>query len=361
MFFSRELLTKINNSHFVTVSCINMVDDVKPPLSNNQLVRGKKSLICFVSFILLTFFSVVIFCQFLEDSRRYFEHQNIYLTASKGVVRIHGLNAHLWDGSCPSNLQNICKFPIFPLAPTLRVIANSSRVIYPFTDTVVRLFGFIHPPVSGRYSFSVEISSHSSFILTLSTDEQPSNSRRLSRNSEQILLKKGKKYFLDLVYHQVKESSPSVSLTWQKPGESSFAVIKEKCLSVFINDKELRSRRIQDRRIPETTVCKTTPTYNGNRSNSYFDWERIDYIEHSEVKAVLPYCKYEPSYNIHGRKVKYRWEGLNDLIQYTWWYPFPTVSKQVADPKGWFYELNQTIAGEIAKLYLTKLDEKLPG
>ena len=272
-----------------------------------------------------------------------------------------GLNAHIWDGICLTNLEDLCKFPIFPLAPTLRVIANSSRVIYPFRDTVIRLFGFIHPPLSGRYSFSVEISSHSSFILTLSTDEEPSNSHRLSRNSEQILLKKGKKYFLDLVYNQVKKSFSNVSLTWQKPGDSTFAVIEKKYLSIYSNDREFRNRKIYDANIPTASFCaKYSARYKPNKLNSYFSWKSLNYLNHKEVEKALPTCDYSPSYVVHGRKMKYIWQAVHEYVQHTWIYPFPEW-KTINDPKMWLFALNQTIAEEVVSIYVKRLEQEYPG
>ena len=331
---------------------------VWPQITSNY---NKKLYIGFIFSLLLTILSIsVLNTSIFEDSRVWYS-TSTSSTLRKKANRIYGLNAHMWDGICLANVKGICKLPIFPKAPTLRVFAKSSKVIYPFTDIAVRLFGFIHPPLTGKYNFSVEISSHSAFALQLSTDEQPTNSRRLSRNSDQVELENGKKYFMDLLYTQGGNAVPNVALTWRKPGENTFVVIEENFLSVYLNDSELRTRKMHDPLIPETAVCKSTFALDVNQLNTYFEWEMAEYLPHNKVKDVLPTCEYNPSYNIHGRKVRYRWEGLNDLIQYTRWYPFPVINQNVTDPKGWYFALNETIVEEVAESYIKKLEERYPG
>ena len=272
---------------------------------------------------------------------------------------LHGLNAHLWDGICLANVKEICKLPIFPKAPTLRVFANRSRVIYPFTDIAVRLFGFVHPPVTGKYNFSVEISSHSAFTLSLSTDEQPTNSRRLSRNSGQVELEEGRKYFMDLLYTQGKTAAPNVALTWQKPRENTFGVIEDKFLSVYLNDSELRTRKKDDPLIPRFSACDFAAKLRTSELNSYFKWERTTYVKHEDVEEVLPGCEYSPSYVLGGRKVK-QWEAVHSLVYHTFIYPFPKY-KGLVDPKKWIFPLNESVARDVVARYLSKLEEKHPG
>ena len=62
-----------------------------------------------------------------------------------------GLNVHIWDGICLEDLEKICKLLIFPQAPALREITNTSKFIYPFKDIAVRVLGLIQPPVTGKY------------------------------------------------------------------------------------------------------------------------------------------------------------------------------------------------------------------
>lgn len=333
-----------------------MVTETKRPHLRSHLTYRR-------TFIVLVVTAILFILLFGSNLRILIYNSSLSL-ADSGTTnnKVRGLNVHLWDGVCPTNMEKMCKCPIFPKAPTLRVITNSSKVAYPFTDIAVRMFGFIHPPVTGRYNFSLEISPQSSFFLLLSTDGDPSNSRRLSVTSDQVVLQKGKEYFVELLYAQRNKDTPNVAVTWQRPGENAFRVIEKRFLSAYLNDSELRSRKVHDPRIPSSIVCESNMALAVNQMNSYFEWKQIEYLEHRQVEDVLPWCEYHPSYVLSGRKVRYRWESLNHIVldMEIWQYPLPG-SKDLRDRWEWTYALNQSIAEGIAQQYMNELNSKYPG
>ena len=311
--------------------------------------------------------TAITFILLVGSSFRIFVHNSsLGLTASKATDHnTRGLSVHLWDGVCVTEVKNVCKFPIFPKAPTLRVITNSSKAAYQLINTVVRMFGFIHPPLTGRYAFSLEISPQASFVFSLSTDGDPLNSRRLTGNSDQIVLQGGKEYFIELLYVQRDKSAPTapnVAVTWQRPGENGFGVVENRFLSTYLRDSELLSRKVHDPRIPSSFVCESNMSLAANQMNSYFKWKRIEYLDHREVQDALPSCEYQPSYVIPGRKVRYRWEAINHIVldMEIWQYPLPG-SKDLGDRWDRTYALNQSTAERIVQQYMNEVGSKYPG
>ena len=100
-------------------------------------------------------------------------------------------------------------------------------------DYAARMRGFLHPAVTGEYSFW--IASDNSSELWLSHDSDPAEARRIasisaglssrarewsrwpSQHSEQIFLEAGKAYYIEAV-HEQGSGPDSLAVAWQGPG-----------------------------------------------------------------------------------------------------------------------------------------------
>ncbi len=129
-------------------------------------------------------------------------------------------------------------FPDYPNRPSGRIFLSSFEAP---TDRDLwfasRTRGFLHPPVSGEYTFW--IASDNSSELWLSTNADPANARRIaqvrsgrlistqprewtkypSQRSEAIVLQAGECYYLETV-HEQGTGADNLAVAWQGPGLS---------------------------------------------------------------------------------------------------------------------------------------------
>lgn len=104
-----------------------------------------------------------------------------------------------------------------------------------------RVRGFVYPPETGDYVFS--ITSDDDSDLLLSRDDQPSNKKLItsvqgwsdpadfSKMSKPIRLVKGKRYYVEAV-HREMDGGDHLTVTWQGPGMQQ-GVIDGSCLSPY--------------------------------------------------------------------------------------------------------------------------------
>ena len=81
--------------------------------------------------------------------------RNENLSADKPTKKVDqnmtGLNAHIWFSVCPQNVVVLCNHPLFPLLPDLRTYVQRLEYERPDEDYAQRIFGYIWPPVTGKY------------------------------------------------------------------------------------------------------------------------------------------------------------------------------------------------------------------
>lgn len=318
----------------------------------------KRSILFFFGFLAVT--SIFFFIQNFKSVTHQFNLQFLY--SGRTNIGQSGMNVHIWDGVCLKDITKICKLPIFPKAPALRNISRSSIFVYPFQNTLVRVFGFILPKVAGIYRFKVDLpTQHSPFVFLLNNNHVLTRMKHTSSSSEQVRFEGGEKYFFELLYAQGSEKTPNVTLMWQTPGEYAFSIIESSYLSIYINDSEKRTLKVHDPDIPSSGICDSSIVFSVNQTNPHFKWEKEDYIEHTEVADILPECEYKPSY-VSNRTVRYRWEGIDSFVydMEIWQYPLPQ-SKEVYDRWKWPYPLSQSTADQVTQQYMNKLETKFPG
>ena len=83
------------------------------------------------------------------------------------------LNVHRWYSICGNTVDNLRKHILFPKHPKLRTSISLLRMRTTLRDFGQRIFGYIHPPLSGTYQFAVSSDDFSE--VWLSRDTSPNN------------------------------------------------------------------------------------------------------------------------------------------------------------------------------------------
>ena len=103
--------------------------------------------------------------------------QNIFgkaQPAAKTISELRGsLNVHRWYSICGNTIDNLRRHVLFPKHPKLRTSITLLRIRTKLQNFGQRIFGYLHPPLSGTYQFS--ISSDDFSEVWLSSDETPNN------------------------------------------------------------------------------------------------------------------------------------------------------------------------------------------
>ena len=261
------------------------------------------------------------------------------------------LNLHLWSETCAKDLNILCNFPMFPNAPDNRVLLNSTKVTKDLTggSAGLRLFGFVTPPKSGSYLFTVKFC-HAE--VWLSHNE---NWRHLKKiwdagnfSKQEIGLIAGKNYFIEVA---AACQRTEIQLLWKTPESSVFEDINTTFLSSFVDDSGLNTT-FYDKSLPDSPLC-TSKRY----KTTYFRVrQEISYLSHDEVQDILPYCDYNPSYTVK-KKIK-RFQAVNFFHFHTFVYPFPddkNLSFATHPP------LNKNEALEVVHIFMESFEEKMSG
>ena len=319
-----------------------------------------------------------------ETTKPMKQNRSIYLDEQLGLCRlkdatwprakrVRGLNAHVWCELCLTSILDLCRYPMFPYAPTSRDTITSTRIKRRSKLFGQRVFGFLEPKTTGFYQF--KLSASDSTELWLSSDNKLENAvpiARVIRNitktsthgsrtqiSEQINLKEGKQYFIDIINMQ-SQPDGYLEVRWKLPQNDSFEIINTRCLSLFLNQTNVEDNEWRfDSKIPECTVCKDKQ----NKSwNKHFLLEQYPkYLNHAEVANVLPYCSYKPSYVILGRNLK-QWEAVrsDNITIHTYTNPL-TEFNDVRDEDGWKFKVSECQVENIVVKYMHRLQNNLPG
>ena len=223
---------------------------------------------------------------------------------------IGSLNAHMWSGICGMNVDILRNWPHFPYFPDQRSFVSEFRrtQVLNMKDNGERIFGFVHPQVSGMYKFA--ITSDDTSELWLSKNEDPASSEMIARVysphesawtvegdyskypeqiSKEILLHAGKKYYIESLSKQ-GSGAAHVAVFWSY-GNSTFEIISSKYLSSFYENDNQES-------IPPHAGKQRHITLRSKSNFNYFN--RLPFISRNEYNSVIPACSYSPSFLLHG-------------------------------------------------------------
>ena len=278
------------------------------------------------------------------------------------------LNVHTWAFACELSLQKFLQNPLFPISPNaqtfvgnleMKWIEESSKNVKTFGR---RIFGFIFAPFTGKYKFSMSVSSNSE--LWLSRDLNWKNVQLLCKRnssefySSEIHLKEHHFYFMEILLTQTPQNS--FHLMWKMPHSENFEEISKEYLYSFM-EKSLEFKEfIKD--VPLTTVTQSYinshPKHSILSSTEKF-LSHVKYVEWSDVKLALPLCRYQPGYV--GKRVLHQYHAVEDFVNPS--YVYPEVKHGNVNDAKWnpWFPLSEKEALDIVEKYLKHLGDAYPG
>ena len=220
------------------------------------------------------------------------------------------LNVHMWSEICGMSVDTLRNWPHFPYFPDKRTFISEFRRTQRSNvqNSGERIFGFVHPQVSGTYKFA--ITSDDTSELWLSRNEDPASSKMIARVysphgsawteegdykkypeqiSEEILLHTGKKYYIESLSKQ-GSGAAHVAVYWSYRN-STFEIISSKYLSRFYDNHNEVS-------IPLHAGKQRNMTLRSKHNLYYFN--RLPFISRKEYISVIPTCSYSPSFLLYG-------------------------------------------------------------
>lgn len=290
---------------------------------------------------------------------------------------ISGINVHTWYDFCPSPLHVLCYHPLFPKAPDEKAVITALDVTRSKDTYAQRIFGFLHPPKTGKYKFAIASDDFSE--LWLSAGEDPSEAvlicnlgewttkdnfqQSLSQISEEIELKKDRKYFIEILHVQLI-GVDFLQVAWSVPGtpRDEFEIISTDSLSLFFNDSGTLHNYDM---APDSPACKSIPRH--QHSTRKEDKATPLYLSHDIVRDALPYCEYRPSYLTKkeapdgSRQLVYDFLLQDHLIPIGS-YPaaeYRTIVNKF--PEFGNHHLDTTTAQKVAGIYMDGLHQRYPG
>ncbi|XP_068751730.1 uncharacterized protein [Montipora capricornis] len=291
-------------------------------------------------------------------------------TSSRSITalpeEIGKLNLHLWFEICTKDLNALCNFPLFPKAPDIRTFAMAASSLdasdrFGTNADAFRLFGFVTPKESGFYSFMVI---YCEAEIWIGQNEARSNATMVFKNERlstektnstvciEINLKAITKYYFEVV-GSCHDKQNELKLYWKTPKDAAFRTIDRRILSYYYNDSGSEHSKIYDETLPGSPACASK-----RHQKPYFhDQSETTYLAHDEVKDILPYYNYKPSYTME-KKIG-RYEAVTYHVVHTYLFPFPEHPK-LQDDKYWIFPLEKEEALEITDLFMEYLDKAKP-
>ncbi|XP_066930334.1 beta-1,4-N-acetylgalactosaminyltransferase 3-like [Clytia hemisphaerica] len=239
------------------------------------------------------------------------------------------LNVHFWGSFCGSRIEDLKRNIHFPYYPS-EVSSLTKFYIQRYeTGYGQRIFGYLHPPESGEFTFAVSCDdncevwlsssdnpNHMKLIASVGTFKDPANTKIAdfqaypSQISKPILLNKNNKYYVE-VLHKQGAYKDHVLLTWLAPTWDHIRTINASYISSYIDVKE-QIHDVNDYRylIPVTKACQgledldvTNSIYYYNRTHNSFtmydyreDFFKLKSVDMSDFTNLLPRIHYNPTY-----------------------------------------------------------------
>ena len=236
------------------------------------------------------------------------------------------LNVHMWSEICGMDVNILRNWPLFPYFPDKRSFISEFRKtqVLNMKDNGERIFGFVHPQVSGLYKFA--ITSDDTSELWLSRNEDPASSEMIARVysphgsawteegdfkkypdqiSREILLHAGKKYYIESLSKQ-GSGAAHVAVYWSYRN-TTFEIISSKYLSNF-------SQKNTDHESIPLHAAKHGKRTIRNKSYLYY-FSRLPFISRKEYINLIPTCSYSPSFLVHKKLKRYQGVTLPSLSQ----------------------------------------------
>ena len=230
------------------------------------------------------------------------------------------LNVHVWSEICGTRIDNLRNSPHFPYFPYKSYSISDFYTVKPLDigNSGERIFGFVHPRLSGEYKFAIV--SDGTSELWLSPDEDPASSQMIAhvysphisawieerdykeypdQISKEIYLHAGNKYYIETLS---KPSSKVAHLAvyWSYGSfSSSFEIISSQYLSMFSENNDSEAIPLHAGKQPKSSL---------QSKGKLYDFNRLPFVNRQEYIDLLPACRYSPSFLVR-RKLR-RYEGV---------------------------------------------------
>lgn len=306
-------------------------------------------------------------------------------------VVIPGLNQHIWESNCLSNIETLCNFPVFPNAPDKRNVILSTEILtesYRAAHDGQRLFGYLLPNLTGEYYFAVSTNGYAEIWLSSSKNWKEAKEilflrpfdlqltlGRLDFNaskkqiSKGIRLKAKRRYYLEIVYAPGSRNNIDnnfIQVAWKRPRQSIFEIIESNFLSLYKNDSEKWQLHLYDDEMPGALPCRAKK--HSSYRNKYMKSESFPYLKHQNVQRTLNYCNYRPSYLVNRAELLSfgQYYGVYKYTRKTYSYQFPNVEGITRNPEREQeftaeYPLDKNEVWSIVKRYMTALRKAYKG
>ena len=221
------------------------------------------------------------------------------------------LNHHIWEYVCNHQVASLRGFILYPKLPSKRrfLFSSSSKQGKNVNNFGERVFGFIVPPSTGEYQFSISSSGDSE--LWLSSDEKLDNLQKIaffawqenpggskqgnlsnfqSQISSSIFLNSEASYCIDII-HKHQSGKVRLDVAWRPPNSTEYTTIKSEYLRAKINDSEVTDNavRLEDYEEQSQQSHDIKPPY----------------MDFKEIAQVLPTCFYQPSYLVKHKLIRF--------------------------------------------------------
>ena len=260
-----------------------------------------------------------------KDQFKHFKHES----DNKNRTLLEGyLNVHTWYDICSASLDSLRNFLLFPIAPNSRNYTSTMNVTLSRMDSGQRLFGYLSPPASGNFSFSIR--SRGNAELWLSTDKSPEKLRVIARKisegtfpgtnpeiftgsdreiSTSVELKSGEFYYIEILHKHGEARNDYLEVLWKNSVASTFAPIQSSSL-IAIRDSSIKSERYQYRDILIKSFARDDSMVSGQASDDSSSSKSLSVegymVMKDELNDVLPVCKYRPSYLVRHKLVRFQ-------------------------------------------------------
>ena len=297
-----------------------------------------------------------------------------------------GLNKHTWETHCPSDLKQLCNYPIFPKAPDKRNFVQNVNINSKVdnVDGAVRLLGYVRPNASGEYQFLVTSNGFAEVWLgpnanwkdakkiayvkpqyLRSTLKKLSFETMKSQISETVSLLARQIYYFEVIYVKAdtKSSEQLIQVAWKRPDRIEFELIEGEYFSLYTEDSDKAKLKIYDEELPDVLACKKLRR---RFANKYMRPETLPYLSRAAVDKTLSICEYKPSYLLDPanlpRDLK-TYHGVRRHVQKIHIYPVEYVSGVVTNQRDgkWIlrgpqYPLNETESLIVVHKYFHEMD-----
>ena len=237
------------------------------------------------------------------------------------------LNVYVWRDMCSDSIDVLKSKLGFPYNPWRKSFTKSVN-IYTLESSGQRIFGYIFPPISGRYKF--KISYYGSVDVWISPDSLPSNAVQCMLSQQNTIhqiyrmlfsknhkveyftasLVAGSKQYIEIMH--ATSSEAVLELQWKKPQSRVYELISSQFLFPYHDDSNIEI-------VPESYYPPPIPMHIPSAQmillmhpkdarNSVFSLPTVD-INALEEDRVFPSCVYRPAY-LSNSRWKYNALGL---------------------------------------------------